>query len=78
MCFNRLLKLSASIQIILDEHFSDIQDLQRQFRQKMEIRLGGLRKANAQLMKNFKYVNYYYYCYFFNFYFQHIMKQMSN
>ncbi|XP_058230944.1 coiled-coil domain-containing protein 180-like [Hemibagrus wyckioides] len=49
-----LLKLSASIQISLDEHFSDIQDLQRQFRENMEIRLGGLREANAQLMKNFK------------------------
>ncbi|KAK3514522.1 hypothetical protein QTP70_021500 [Hemibagrus guttatus] len=49
-----LLKLGASLQITLDEHISDIQDLQRQFRQNMEISLEGLREANAQLMKNFK------------------------
>ncbi|KAK3539025.1 hypothetical protein QTP86_023480 [Hemibagrus guttatus] len=49
-----LLKFGASIQITLDEHFSDILESQRQFKRNMEIKFGGLRKANAQLMKNFK------------------------
>ncbi|MCJ8746829.1 hypothetical protein PDJAM_G00146240 [Pangasius djambal] len=49
-----LAKLGASLQISLAEHLNDIQELQRQFRQNMEIRFEGLREANAQLMKHFK------------------------
>lgn len=56
VCFNRLVKLSDSLQISLAEHTNDIQELQRQFRQNLEMRFEGLREANAQLMKHFKYV----------------------
>ncbi|GAA6098332.1 coiled-coil domain-containing protein 180-like isoform X3 [Tachysurus ichikawai] len=49
-----LVKLRASLQIHLEKHISENQKLQRQFRQNLEIRLKGLREANAQLMKHFK------------------------
>ncbi|KAF5896750.1 coiled-coil domain-containing protein, partial [Clarias magur] len=49
-----LVKLGASLQIILTEHINDIQESQRQFRRNLEIRYKGLREANGQLMKNFK------------------------
>ncbi|KAB5528452.1 hypothetical protein PHYPO_G00140370 [Pangasianodon hypophthalmus] len=49
-----LVKLGASLQISLAEQLNDIQELQRQFRQNLEIRFEGLREANAQLMKHFK------------------------
>lgn len=52
--FNRLVKLSASVQSSLAEHMNGIQELQRQFRQNVEIKFEGLREANAQLMKHFK------------------------
>ncbi|KAM9446078.1 coiled-coil domain-containing protein 180-like [Clarias gariepinus] len=49
-----LVKLSASLQIILAEHLDDIQESQRQFRRDLENGFKGLREANAQLLKNFK------------------------
>ncbi|XP_053509895.1 coiled-coil domain-containing protein 180 isoform X1 [Ictalurus furcatus] len=49
-----LVKLSASVQSSLAEHMNGIQELQRQFRQNVEIKFEGLREANAQLMKHFK------------------------
>ncbi|XP_047674930.1 coiled-coil domain-containing protein 180-like isoform X2 [Tachysurus fulvidraco] len=49
-----LVTLRASLQIHLEKHISENQELQRQFRQNLEIRLKGLREANAQLMKHFK------------------------
>ncbi|XP_060738579.1 coiled-coil domain-containing protein 180-like [Tachysurus vachellii] len=49
-----LVKLRASLQITFDKHINENQELQRQFRQNLEIRLEGLREANAKLMKLFK------------------------
>ncbi|KAF4074532.1 hypothetical protein AMELA_G00240320 [Ameiurus melas] len=49
-----LVKLSASVQSSLAEHMNGIQELQRQFRQNVELKFEGLREANAQLMKHFK------------------------
>ncbi|KAF5896748.1 coiled-coil domain-containing protein, partial [Clarias magur] len=49
-----LVKLGASIQIILTEHINDIQESQWQFRRNLEKGFKGIREANAQLKKHFK------------------------
>ncbi|KAI5088230.1 coiled-coil domain-containing protein 180 isoform X1 [Silurus meridionalis] len=51
---NTLNKLTASLHKSLDEHMKAFQELQRQFRQNMEIRFEGLRESNGKLMKHFK------------------------
>ncbi|KAK1792189.1 hypothetical protein P4O66_012146 [Electrophorus voltai] len=50
----KLVKLCASLQTNLAEHMNIIQESQREFRQNVEVKFGGLRKANAQLIKSFK------------------------
>ncbi|RXN21198.1 coiled-coil domain-containing protein 180 [Labeo rohita] len=47
-------KLRTSLQTNLNKHISIIQTLQRDFRQKTEFRLEGLRDANVQIMRSFK------------------------
>ncbi|XP_048045163.1 coiled-coil domain-containing protein 180 isoform X2 [Megalobrama amblycephala] len=47
-------KLCTSLQTSLDKHINIIQTLQRDFRQKMELKMEGLREANVQIMKSFK------------------------
>ncbi|KAK2911716.1 hypothetical protein Q8A67_003849 [Cirrhinus molitorella] len=47
-------KLRTSLQTNLNKHISIIQTLQRDFRQKTEFRLEGLRDSNVQIMRSFK------------------------
>ncbi|KAG1957044.1 hypothetical protein F2P79_007257 [Pimephales promelas] len=47
-------KLYTSLQTSLDKHINIIQTLQRDFRQKMEFKMEGLREANVQIMRSFK------------------------
>ncbi|XP_051748617.1 coiled-coil domain-containing protein 180 isoform X5 [Ctenopharyngodon idella] len=47
-------KLCTSLQTSLDKHINTIQTLQRDFRQKMELKMEGLREANVQIMRSFK------------------------
>ncbi|XP_073688966.1 coiled-coil domain-containing protein 180-like, partial [Garra rufa] len=47
-------KIRTSLQTNLNKHISIIQTLQRDFRQKTEFRLEGLRDSNVQIMRSFK------------------------
>ncbi|XP_030647705.1 coiled-coil domain-containing protein 180 [Chanos chanos] len=49
-----LIKLHDSLQSKLEKHINTIQILQRNFRQKLEMKIEGLRESNAQLMRSFK------------------------
>ncbi|XP_066513480.1 coiled-coil domain-containing protein 180-like isoform X3 [Hoplias malabaricus] len=51
---DKLVKLCNSLQSHLAEHMNVIQELQRKFRQNLEVKFQGLREANAQIMKSFK------------------------
>ncbi|XP_077087784.1 coiled-coil domain-containing protein 180 [Siphateles boraxobius] len=52
--YEKINKLCTSLQTNLDKHISIIQTLQRDFRQKMEFKMEGLREANVQIMRSFK------------------------